>query len=257
MTKKRKYSALYRYIESLQGDGPWGSVLDAGTGVNSIRWLSELSTERWTAVTGSRGEARLVHEALGTSLRPEDRVALGNWADKKFLKGEVYDTVFADYLLGAVEGFSPYFQPYLFYRLRLLTGKVLYVTGLEPYVPMVEPETRAGRLIWELGRFRDACVLIKGGMPYREYPLPWVVDQLRLSGFSVRTTKHFNIRYKELFVNAQINIAVNGLEKLTDQALAQALNCRADGLRTQALEIISEEGALDTCRSYVIKAEPV
>jgi len=182
---------------------------------------------------------------------------LGNWADHRFLKGEVYDTVLADYLLGAVEGFSPYFQPYLFTRLRLLTGKVLYVTGLEPYVPMVKPETRAGRIIWEVGRFRDACVLMKGGMPYREYPLSWVVDQLRLSGFAIRATKHFNIRYKELFVNAQINIAVNGLEKLPDQALVQALNARADNLRAEALEIISEEGALDTCRNYVIEAEPV
>ena len=55
--KERKHSALYRYIERLQGERPWGAMLDAGTGVNSIRWVAGLSTTRWTAVTGSAGEA--------------------------------------------------------------------------------------------------------------------------------------------------------------------------------------------------------
>ncbi len=256
-TKKRKHSALYRHIESLQEGQSWGAVLDAGTGVNSIRWLSELSTDRWTAVTGSSAEAVLTRNALATGLRSVDRIALGNWADNQFLNGEVYDTVLADYLLGAIEGFSPYFQSYIFTRLRSHTGKVLYVTGLEPYVPKVKPKTKAGGLVWEIGRFRDACVLIKGAMPYREYPMLWVIDQLRLSGFEVRSTKHFNIRYKELFVNAQINIAISGLENLPDRALAQALTDRAEGLRTQALEVIKKEGALDTGRNYVIEAKPI
>lgn len=132
MDKKRKHSALYRYIESLQGDRPWGTVLDAGTGVNSIRWLSELSTERWTDVTGSRGEARLVHEALGPVSRPEDRVELGNWADNQFLKDEVYDTVFADYLLGAVEVFSPYFQSYLFFELTTISARTSFLINSHP-----------------------------------------------------------------------------------------------------------------------------
>ena len=50
---------------------------------------------------------------------------LGNWVDPNLLKGAQYDTVLADYLLGAIEGFAPYYQPYLFKRLRPLTRKML------------------------------------------------------------------------------------------------------------------------------------
>ena len=255
--KERKHSALYRAIADLQGERPWGAVLDAGAGVNSLRWLASLSTERWTAVTGSADEAARIREAIGPAQRPQDELVLGNWADDQLLKGEVYDTVLADYLLGAIDGFAPYFQPYLFPRLRALTGGALYVTGLEPYVPTARPESKAGRLVWEIGRFRDACVLLAGAQPYREYPSPWVADHVRQAGFTVRNVKHFNIGYKERFVNAQIDIAVSRLETLNDQALAQALHARGAVLRAEALEHVAAEGALRACRNYIVAAEPV
>lgn len=255
--KKQKHSALYRYIAKVHGDRPWGALLDAGTGANSVRWVSGLATERWTAVTGSVGEAELARRAVEGAQRPQDQIMVGNWADNDLLKGEVFDTVVADYLLGAVDGFAPYFQPYLFSRLRPLTRSTLYVTGLEPYVPTARPETRAGRLVWEIGRFRDACVLLKGGMPYREYPAPWVVDHLARAGFAVSNVKHFKIAYKGLFVNAQIDLSLRDLDVLPDRELARALNARGEALRAEALEVISAEGALRHCRNYVIAAEPV
>ena len=255
--KDRKHSALFRHIEGLHGERPWGAVLDAGTGVNSISWVASLETERWTAVSGSAGETELARQAVGTALRPQDRVIQGNWAEADLLKGEIYDTVLADYLLGAVEGFAPYFQTYLFTRLRPLTRGALYVTGLEPYVPTARPETRAGRLLWEIGRFRDACMLLAGNRPYREYPAPWVVDQLQRAGFAVRNVKHFAIGYKERFVNAQIDMCAPGLETLADRALAQALKEHGEALRVEAVALIKEEGALRACRNYVVAAEPV
>ncbi|MEO1041745.1 MAG: class I SAM-dependent methyltransferase [Pseudomonadota bacterium] len=253
---ERKHSRLYRYIEQLHGDRPWGAFLDAGTGTNSISWVAELKTERWTAVTGSAGEADLAKSAIGAAQRPQDQIVLGNWADTGLLKGDVYDTVLADYLMGAVEGYQPYFQPYLFKRLRPLTRGTLYATGLEPYVPTPRPETRAGQMVWEIGRFRDACVLLKGGMPYREYPAPWVVHQLQGAGFTVQSVKHFSIGYKDIFVNAQIDIATRRLDFLTDRTLAQALNMRGEALRAEALALIKDEGALRACRNYVIAATP-
>ena len=254
--KERKHSALYRCVERLHGERPWGVMLDAGTGVNSIRWVAGLATDRWTAVTGSAGEADRARNAI-TTQRPQDRIVLGNWADAQLLKGELYDTVLADYVLGAVEGFAPYFQSYLFTRLRPLTRSALYVTGLEPYVPAARPETRAGRVVWEIGRFRDACLLLAGDRPYREYPSPWVVDHVQRAGFAVRKVKHFTIRYKERFVNAQIDMCAPGLEALADRALARALGERGEALRAEALEVISAEGALRYCRNYVVAAEPV
>ncbi len=253
----RKHSKLYRYIEDLQGDRPWGRLLDAGTGVNSIGWVAGLATSHWTAVTGAPHFVEQVRQAAGSALRPHDRVVLGNWADPELLKGDVYDTVLADYLLGAIEGFAPYFQSYLFKRLRPLTRTTLYVTGIEPYVPTGRPDSRAGQLVWEVGRFRDACVLLKGGMPYREYPSPWVVDQLKRAGFAVTTIKHFTSQYKDVFINAQVDIALHGLEALPDQALVKALQGRGDALRAEAREIIKAEGAIRTCKNYVVAAGPI
>ena len=255
--KAKKHPRLLRYIQSLQGDMPWGSFLDAGTGVQSIRWVADLETEKWTAISASPRHSQRVHEAIKQVQRADDRIVLGNWVDPNLLKDETYDTVMADYLLGAIEGFAPYFQPYLFKRLRPLTGKRLYVKGLEPYVPTMPPQDKAGRLLWEIGRFRDACVLHGNDIPYREYPAGWVVDNLRMTGFAVLGVKHFDIRYKSLFVNAQIDVCVPILEKLADRDLAKALKARGEALRAEALEIIEAEGALCSGRNYVIAAEPV
>ena len=255
--KEHKHSALYRYIEDVHGKRPWGAFLDAGAGINSIRWVAGLSTKRWTAVTGSTSEADLVRKAVEAMKRPQDQIIQGNWVNDQLLEGETYDTVLTDYLLGALEGFAPYFQPYLFSRLRPLTRKMLYVTGLEPYVPISRPVTKAGSLVWEIGRFRDACVLLKGGTPYREYPSPWVVDHVKAAGFNVLDVKNFNIGYKESFVNAQINISLHGLDTLADHNLAQALDERGKALQAEAIEVISTEGALRYCRNYVITAEPI
>ena len=126
----RVHPKLLRHIVDLHDERPWGSVLDAGTGVQSIRWVSDLPTERWTAISASPGLAALVRKEVSSTQRPEDKVIVGNWVDPELLKGEVFDTVIADYLLGAVEGFAPYFQPYLFQRLRPLTKHTLYILSL-------------------------------------------------------------------------------------------------------------------------------
>ena len=255
--KPRKHPRFLRYIQQLQGDSPWGTFLDAGTGVQSLRWIAELGTERWTGVSASPAHAERVREAIKEAQRPEDRVVLGNWVDTDLLKGEQYDTVMADYLLGAIEGFAPYYQPYLFKRLRPLTRTRLYVKGLEPYVSTMRPQDPAGRILWEIGRFRDACVLHGNDLPYREYPAGWVVDNLRMNGFEVLSVKHFDIRYKKLFVNAQIDVCAPILEKLADRALAKALRARGEALRAEALEVIKSEGTLRSGRNYVIAAKPI
>lgn len=255
--KVRKHPRLLRYIQRLQGDIPWGTFLDAGTGVQSIRWITDLSTEKWTAVSASPRHAERVRNAIKGQQRSNDQIVLGNWVDPDLLKGQTYDTVMADYLLGAIEGYAPYFQPYLFSRLRPLTRRILYVKGLEPYVSTMRPKSHAGRILWEIGRFRDACVLHGNDQPYREYPAKWVVDHLNMAGFAVRKVKHFDIRYKKLFVNAQIDVCAPVLEKLRDRDLASALKTRGEALRAEALEVINSEGALCSGRNYVIAAEPV
>jgi hypothetical protein len=65
-----------------------------------MRWLLSLSTDRWTAVTGSPRMAEVTRAEIGERQRPQDRSIVGKWMDAELLTGESYDTVVADYLLG-------------------------------------------------------------------------------------------------------------------------------------------------------------
>lgn len=242
-------------IETLQGTTPWGAVLDAGTGTHSLRWIAGLPTERWTAVTGAQAHAVQVRDAVAAARRPQDRIVLANWADPALLAGERYDTVIADYLLGAVEGFAPYFQTELFPRLRPLVAGRLYVVGLEPYV-CGEPETEGGRLIWRIGRFRDACLLLAGEMTYREYPADWTVRHLERAGFVVTAARRFPIRYRARFVEDQIGMCGPRLDRLRDRGLAAALRAEGEALRRAALDHVAAHDGIRHGHNYVIAAEP-
>lgn len=249
-------SGIFQAIEALQDGRPWGKVLDAGTGTHSIGWVASLDTERWTAVSGAEAHAIQVRDAIAARRRPGDRILVGNWEDPHLLAGETYDTVLADYLLGAIDGFAPYFQHRLFARLRPLVGQRLYVVGLEPYV-IGEPDTADGRLVWEIGRFRDACLLLAGEQPYREYPAQWVVDHLEASGYKVIAAKRFANRYKQKFVDGQIDMCALRLAKIADRDLARALSDRGEALRAQALDQIARQGSLSYGFDYLLAAEPI
>lgn len=257
MTEKPRISSLFRYIESLQGTLPWGSVLDAGTGVKSLQWIRTLDTERWTAITASHGMVKQIREALGDDGdRPGDRLLVGNWVDDSLLTGETFDTVLVDYLIGAVEGFAPYWQDRVFERLRPLVKGRLYLIALEPYVPF-EPQTDSGRVIWEIGRVRDACLLLAGERPYREYPLEWMQRRLGQSGFRVLDARRFPIRYRERFINGQLDMCIDRLRRFPDRELAASMQRYVEHLRARALELAGRENGLRHGYDYVIAAEPM
>lgn len=248
-------SALFEYVAQQQGARPWGSILDAGAGLNSTGWICTLNTDRWTAVSASPGHLAQVEAHVRPRMRPSDKLVLGNWTDPKLLSGEVYDTVLADYLLGAVEGFAPYFQEDLFARLRGLTGRTFYAVGLDPYVTQ-EPQTAAGRAIWEIGRLRDVCLLLAGEQPYREYPAEWCRAALERSGFRVTAARKFPNRYKTRFVNGQLDMCIQRLPKLADRDLARSLEVKVERLRREALALCEVERGLVHGCDWVIAAEP-
>lgn len=248
-------TGLFHEIAKIQGNLPWGSLLDAGTGTHSIGWVGSLATERWTAVSGAEAHAAQTAEAIAARRRASDRIIVGNWTDPALLAGERYDTVLADYLLGAIDCFAPYFQHRLFARLRPLVARRLYVVGLEPYVAG-EPDSEAGRLVWEIGRFRDACLMLAGEQPYREYPAQWAVDHLEASGYRVIAAKRFANRYKERFVNSQIDMCAPRLAKIADRGLAAALAARGEALRAEALAHVASADGLRHGFDYVLAAEP-
>jgi hypothetical protein len=251
----RPPAPLFAVIERLQGDLPWGSLLDAGTGVKSARWASGLGTGRWTGVSADPGHLAETRAGLQGALRPQDRLAAGNWTDPALLAGEVHDVVLAEYLLGAVEGFSPYFQESLFARLRPHVGRRLYVVGLEPYVAG-RAEGEAGRMVQAIGRFRDGCFLLAGETPYREFPAEWVLERLEQAGFRTLFAQRFPNRYPMEWVEMQLATSHALLERIADRGLARALSAQAGRLRKEAAALIGRQGALAHGSDYVVAAEP-
>lgn len=248
-------SALFRYIETLHGDAPWGRFLDAGTGVNSALWSTDRATDAWTGVTGAAGHAQQVASATEGRLRPQDRLIVGNWMDTTLLHGEVFDTVLADYLIGAIEGFATYFQPRLFKRLAPHVGGCLYVVGLDPYI-VGDATTPASRIVRAIGRLRDTCLLLADETPYREYPAEWTMDALEAAGFTILSAQRFPNRYMEKWVHGQLDMAVRRLPRINDPELATALRNHIETLRAQGLRLCEQEGGLRHGADYVIACRP-
>lgn len=111
---------LFSTIERFHGTKPWGRFLDAGTGLHSLKWIQTLPTTSWTSITADMSMYNLIksNPDVAKLMRSEDELVVGNWMDDKFISGmEKYDTILADYLIGAVDGFSPYEQDEIISRL--------------------------------------------------------------------------------------------------------------------------------------------
>ena len=241
---------LFSGIERFHGDAPWGRVLDAGTGAHSVSWLRTLDSESLTLVTGAASRARRLEEGL----RPQDRAIAGNWLDPTLLFEERFEVVLADYLLGAIDGFAPYFQGQLFERLRPHVGGVLYLVGKEP-LPDHAP-TEGGQAILELERLRDACILLAQHRCYREYPQAWVQRSLEESGYQVVSAWQKGIVYGEEYIQRQLNVCSNKLRFFKDSALASATAVHIEELRSRALVLAEIEGGIALGCDYVVVAKP-
>ena len=254
-----KISGLFTYVEQLQGDMPWGNLLDAGTGVKSLQWISTLKTDSWAGITASEAMARSSQEQFPGTMRPQDRLIVGNWVDNELLKGEQFDTVLVDYLVGAIDGFAPYWQDLVFERLRPLVSKRMYIIGLEPYVPIF-PQDEVALYIGDVGRFRDSCLLMARERPYREYPSDWIVRHLHRANFNVLSGKRFPIRYGERFVNSQMNMCTQRIQRMAacgvHESVIAGLQEQVKVLTERGFALMAKHNGLPAGYDYVIAAEP-
>lgn len=241
--------ALFAHVATLQGSRPWGRILDAGTGSHSLQWIAGLPSESWTAVTGEPGRAQSLSNELAARRRQGDRILAGNWTDPLLLHGERFDVVIADYLLGAVDGFAPYFQDRLFRRLRPHVAGRLYVIGLEPYPDA--PDTPAGRTVVEIARLVNACILLAGHRMYREYPLDWVLRSLEASGYRVEEARSFPIIRGPRFIEEQLAVCKRKLPYM-EPALARHLEGVIERLRSRALAQCEVDRGLHFGEDYVV-----
>ena len=278
--------ALFGSIEKSQQESgkPFGEFLDSGTGSHSLRWIASLvgkdaddslSVSRFCAVTADETMRRNVqNETEKLGIEDKGEVVIGNWAEgfdleedgkrSTIIKGagrhlcrdEKYDTILCDYLIGAVDGFSPYYQDRIFPRLvtHLRPGGRMYVVGLNPIPDSVDGPAD---VFCRITKLRDACILLANHRCYREYPPDWIERHLKLAGLEVVSQKRFPIMYSFNTMLRQLNVARSKLSLFPSKSLADEMRKSIDELEAEAKQAIekSPTGRIRLGFDYVIAAE--
>ena len=69
------------------------------------------------------------------------------------------------------------------------------------------------------------------------------------------SARRFANRYRERWVNGQLDMGLRRLARLEDQGLADAMRTHIEELRAQALEICRREDGLRHGHDYVVACE--
>jgi hypothetical protein len=247
--------ALFNQIEAWKGEKQWKTVLDAGTGEHSLRWLFGIPSESLTAITASSQRAIQLNELFKEKLRSQDCILHGNWLNQYFLQNRTYDIVLADYLLGAIEGFAPYFQEHLFSRLRKHCKKTLFIIGQEPFPENSNNE--GGQLVVQISRLRDACILLAGHRCYREYPKTWVINNLHRNGFKIVRHNSIPIRIGKQYMHRQLNVCQNKLTFFSDRSVAREMLFHIETLKQKVILYDNTNGKFSFGQDYVIEADVI
>ncbi|DAZ96435.1 TPA: hypothetical protein N0F65_006481 [Lagenidium giganteum] len=249
---------LFRWIEQreAQQPQPWGRVLDAGTGHHSLAWLRALvaTNAHMGSVVAVTGEPH-----LATALAQDDgvHVCAGNWVDDQFLHDEApFDVIIADYLIGAIDGFAPYFQDQVINRLmrHLARGGRIYVIGLEPLCSLPADGDVGAFWVQEMARIRDACILLAGKRCYREFPMTWTERQLRKAGLTIRSSVRMTNVYTMASIGRQLQVARNQLVAFRDEALAQSMQQAIERMYTDVNKALGASGKIKFGFDYILMA---
>eukprot|EP00527_Entomoneis_sp_CCMP2396_P002195 CAMPEP_0198145876 /NCGR_PEP_ID=MMETSP1443-20131203/25876_1 /TAXON_ID=186043 /ORGANISM="Entomoneis sp., Strain CCMP2396" /LENGTH=297 /DNA_ID=CAMNT_0043809631 /DNA_START=26 /DNA_END=919 /DNA_ORIENTATION=+ len=270
-----KDDALFGSIERQQGDKPFGTVLDAGTGIHSLRWLATLKThkdmEKCVAVTADETmQTNCQREVESLGVDDHVDVIIGNWFDAENPLDfggddnddnndppQRFDVILADYLIGAMDGFSPYAQDQMIPKLaRLLKpGGRLYIVGLQP-LPDSVPDDPHASLICKVRQVRDACILLSGHRCYREYPVDWIQSHVsECKSLDLLHTSQFPIMYKQATIVKQINVARAKFPHFPSEELAASMADVLDDLEDRTFKATREMGRIQLGFDYVVTAE--
>jgi hypothetical protein len=258
-----KDDALFGCIEHQQKSIPFGDILDAGTGMHSLRWIATLEEKgmtSYTAITADGSMRRSVEaEASDLGMTTKGTIVMGNWFGEMTLPLEQYDTILADYLIGAMDGFSPYRQEEMLHKLLnlLKPGGRLYIVGLEPIPDKVDGDAN---VICKVRQVRDACILLAGHRCYREYPVEWIIHQIGLlPSANYLETHRFPILYKHATIVRQINVARSKFPLFPTPALGASMKGVLDDLEQESLEATkkSPTGSIKLGFDYVVSVEKV
>lgn len=291
-----KGDALFGYIEQCQinTSSDFGNFLDAGTGSHSLRWMASIihrerllankpsstpaprvSMKSFTAITADENMRRRVfEEAKELGIESKGDIIIGNWNEgvkvaedggitfasdenqNALLEGQTFDTILVDYLIGAIDGFSPHFQDLIFHRLmhHLAPGGRMYIIGLQPIPDSVPGDAN---VFCKITKIRDACILLANHRCYREYPLNWIERNVQRAGLKVVESRTYPIRYDHQTMLKQINVGRSKLKLFPSKGMATEMGKVLDELEKESLEVTKrqEGGRLTLGFDYVVVAE--
>lgn len=92
--------------------------------------------------------------------------------------------------------------------------------------------------------------------PYREYPAEWAINSLAEAGYQVSHARRFPNRYREAWVNGQLDMALRRVAKLSDRRVVRSLSESIRQLRGEAIALTASEGGLRAGADWVIAAVP-
>ena len=260
---------LFRRIEDVHHslNKPYGRILDAGTGGHSLKWLATLPDEAVDCITAVTADATS-GEGKGASDKQSllntgrgDALVEGSWCSGHAPAGAAFDTVLCDYLIGSMDGFTPFMQDTILSELkaRCAPGALLHVVGLTPiYAQLGAAQYKnlkeAERIVVDTARLRDACILLAAHRPYREFPATWIIRQLEKSGFEVITPwKSYGVIWKHATIKRQLDVARRKLPHFADQSVAAAMRGQIDALDASAKKLLGATGVTYGA-DYVISA---
>lgn len=198
------------------------------------------------------------HEAFELDI--EGNIVMGNWFSETnpLELDEQYDTILADYLIGAMAGFSDYHQDLMLPKLAALLkpGGRLYIVGLQPIPDKVD--NPAANIICRIRQVRDACILLAGHQCYREYPVDWIHRQVRqIDSLKLVETSKFTILYKHATILRQINVARSKFPYFPTPSLVESMKQVLNQLEQESYEATEKFGPIKLGFDYVISAEKV
>ncbi len=162
----------------------------------------------------------------------------------------MFDVVIADYLVGAMEGFTPFQQEKLFSQLKKYVGKRMYIVGQEPYqlpndyhgklnysehVKHANGEKLAQEMVSsilivgcisepkftnpDIMKLRDAVLLLTGERFYREFPVEWIIHALETAGYKVEDVRLFPIVWGSSALLKQLQLCTDKMEQIRGQPI--------------------------------------
>jgi len=219
----------------------------------------------------------VVAEARSLGIEDRGDVVIGNWNtntntnqqnnhnnnnnnthEEELCHGKLYDTILADYLVGAIDGFSPYYQDQIFPRLtkHLKVGGRMYVVGLNPIPDKVEGD---GNLFCRVTKLRDACILLASHRCYREYPPDWIERHMEQAGLKIIDTSKFPIMYTHTTIVRQLNVARSKLKLFPSKELAKSMGKQIDELEKESLAVTGKapNRKIQLGYDYVVTGEKI